>query len=168
MKGRTQTLLWLLWGEGVKTTENKIHWPRWYRRIYRYRVAFFIAFCVCLIISAKMHPRRTSLICLCEDISRIFLGFIYFRHVLSLVDQPLVLRPKPKRKYGCWKERKSASTFALRIRPLDIWFCVLTFVSVCWVCVTRNWNSTQPGRWLVTTRLGTGKSLTFFYSVPVN
>ncbi len=26
---RTQTLSWLLGGEGVKTTENKIVWPRW-------------------------------------------------------------------------------------------------------------------------------------------
>ncbi len=30
MTGRTQTLPWWLGGEGVKTTENKIHWPRWW------------------------------------------------------------------------------------------------------------------------------------------
>ncbi len=29
MPGRTQTLPWRLGGEGVKTTENKIHRPRW-------------------------------------------------------------------------------------------------------------------------------------------
>jgi hypothetical protein len=30
MTGRTQKLPWLLGGEGVKTTENKIHWTRWF------------------------------------------------------------------------------------------------------------------------------------------
>ncbi len=28
MTGRSQTLPWWLGGEGIKTTENKIHWPR--------------------------------------------------------------------------------------------------------------------------------------------
>jgi hypothetical protein len=27
--GKSQTLPWWLGGGGVKTTENKIHWPRW-------------------------------------------------------------------------------------------------------------------------------------------
>ncbi len=31
MTGRSQTLLCWLGGGGVKTTENKIHWPRWWR-----------------------------------------------------------------------------------------------------------------------------------------
>jgi hypothetical protein len=31
MTGRRQTLPWWLGAEGVKTTENKIHWPRWRR-----------------------------------------------------------------------------------------------------------------------------------------
>ncbi len=29
MTGRNQKLPWWLWRGGVKTTENKIHWPRW-------------------------------------------------------------------------------------------------------------------------------------------
>jgi hypothetical protein len=29
MTGMSQTLPWLLGGEGVKMTENKIHFPRW-------------------------------------------------------------------------------------------------------------------------------------------
>jgi hypothetical protein len=29
MIGITQTLLWWLGEEGVKTTENEIHWPCW-------------------------------------------------------------------------------------------------------------------------------------------
>jgi hypothetical protein len=30
MTGRTQALLRWLEGEGIKTTENKIHWHRWF------------------------------------------------------------------------------------------------------------------------------------------
>jgi hypothetical protein len=29
LAGRSPTLPWWLEGGGVKTTENKIHWPRW-------------------------------------------------------------------------------------------------------------------------------------------
>ncbi len=34
MTGRTQKLPWWLGGEGVKTTENKIHWPRWKKGLH--------------------------------------------------------------------------------------------------------------------------------------
>jgi hypothetical protein len=30
MTGRSQTLPWWLGGGGVKATENKINWPRWF------------------------------------------------------------------------------------------------------------------------------------------
>ncbi len=34
MTGRKQTLQWWMGGEGVKTTGNKIPWPRWHTVIY--------------------------------------------------------------------------------------------------------------------------------------
>jgi hypothetical protein len=40
MTGRSQTLPLRLEGRGVKTTENKIHWPRRFRAVYLKGIGF--------------------------------------------------------------------------------------------------------------------------------
>jgi hypothetical protein len=46
MTGRSQKLTWWLWGEGAKTTGNKIYCPVAYESLYKRKPVFILWYAV--------------------------------------------------------------------------------------------------------------------------